>query len=599
MTGGIEVKGLSVSVARAGTEIVHDVSFSVAPGEVLGLVGESGCGKTTVALAVLGGTRAGARITAGEVTVGSRPMLGLSAAQLRTRRGKDVAYVSQDPTAALNPSLRIGRQLSEMLEVHAPDLGKGAVLDTIRETMKDVRLPSEPDFLRRYPHQLSGGQQQRVAIAMAAILRPQAIVMDEPTTGLDVTTQAHILRTVRDLCEKHQAAMVYVSHDLAVIGKIADRVLVIYAGRAVEFGPTRVLERPLHPYTRGLVGAIPVISEARMLATIPGQPPRPGSRPSGCTFADRCSFRIPECVASEPELLTVDPGHAARCIRAQALRARPLAATVPKLDAAGPGGAPLLEVTNLEASYGATKVLHGVSIEVGAQECVALVGESGSGKTTLGRCVVGLNATWEGLVAYNGEQLAHTARQRDRHVRQQLQYIFQSPYNALNPRRTIAESVGAPLAQFFSLGGRDRQARVKAALEQVSLGAHLGGRYPDQLSGGERQRAAIARALVCEPHVLICDEITSALDVSVQASIVGLLAELRAERDLALLFVTHNLALVRSIADRVMVLNTGRIVESGPTAQVLDAPVDSYTQALVADTPTLDYEAELIHSTGG
>jgi peptide/nickel transport system ATP-binding protein len=599
MMGGIEVKGLSVSVARAGTEIVHDVSFSVAPGEVLGLVGESGCGKTTVALAVLGGTRAGARITAGEVIVGSRPMLGLGAAELRTRRGKDVAYVSQDPTAALNPSLRIGRQLSEMLEVHAPDLGKGAVLDTICETMKDVRLPSEPGFLRRYPHQLSGGQQQRVAIAMAAILRPQAIVMDEPTTGLDVTTQAHILRTVRDLCEKHQAAMVYVSHDLAVVGKIADRVLVIYAGRAVEFGPTRVLERPLHPYTRGLVGAIPVISEARMLATIPGQPPRPGSRPSGCTFADRCSFRIPECVASEPELVTVDAGHAARCIRAQALRARPLAATVPKLDAAGPGGAPLLEVTNLEASYGATKVLHGVSIAVGAQECVALVGESGSGKTTLGRCVVGLNAAWEGLVAYKGEQLARTARQRDRHVRQQLQYIFQSPYNALNPRRTIAESVGAPLAQFFSLGGRDRQARVKAALEQVSLGTHLGGRYPDQLSGGERQRAAIARALVCEPHVLICDEITSALDVSVQASIVGLLAELRAEQDLALLFVTHNLALVRSIADRVMVLNTGRIVESGPTAQVLDAPVDSYTQALVADTPTLDYEAELMHSAGG
>ena len=356
----------------------------------------------------------------------------------------------------------------------------------------------------------------------------------------------------------------------------------------------------MHPYTRGLVGAIPVISEARMLATIPGKPPRPGSRPSGCSFADRCSFQIPECVASEPELVTVQPGHAARCIRVEALRARPLAATVAKLDGAGPSGAaPLLEVGHLEASYGPTKVLHGVSLEVGAQECVALVGESGSGKTTLGRCVVGLNASWEGRVAYNGEELRHTARQRDRHVRQQLQYIFQSPYNALNPRRTIAESVGAPLAQFFSLGGRDRQARVKAALEQVSLSTHLGERYPDQLSGGERQRAAIARALVCEPHVLICDEITSALDVSVQASIVGLLADLRAERDLALLFVTHNLALVRSIADRVVVLNAGRIVESGPTAQVLDAPADPYTRALVADTPTLEYEAELMHSTGG
>jgi peptide/nickel transport system ATP-binding protein len=393
--------------------------------------------------------------------------------------------------------------------------------------------------------------------------------------------------------------MVYVSHDLAVVGKVADRVLVLYAGRAVELGPTRVLERPLHPYTRGLVGAIPVISEARVLTTIPGQPPQPGSRPNGCSFAERCGFRLPECSQAEPELETVEAGHAVRCIRAQAMRARPLAATVPKLDE-GVGGeaAPLLQITELEASYGANKVLHGVSLELGAQECVALVGESGSGKTTLGRCVVGLNKAWEGKVAYGGKQLPRTARQRDRQVRQKLQYIFQSPYNALNPRRTIAESVSAPLAQFFTLGGRDRQARVTAALEQVSLGTHLGGRYPDQLSGGERQRAAIARALVCEPQVLICDEITSALDVSVQASIVGLLDDLRAERDLAILFVTHNLALVRSIADRVLVLNAGRIVEAGPTARVLDAPADPYTQALVADTPTLDYEAELVQSSG-
>jgi peptide/nickel transport system ATP-binding protein len=597
MAGGIGVDGLSVAVTKTGNEIVHDVSFSVAPGEVLGLVGESGCGKTTVALAVCGGTRAGASITTGQVTIDSRPMLGLGPVELRTRRGKDVAYVSQDPSAALNPSLRIGRQLSEMLEVHAPELRNGAMRDTICDTLADVRLPSDPGFLRRYPHQLSGGQQQRLAIAMAAILRPQAIVMDEPTTGLDVTTQAHILRTVRDLCEKHQAAMVYVSHDLAVIGKIADRVLVLYAGRAVELGPRRVLERPLHPYTRGLVGAIPVISEARVLATIPGQPPRPDDRPDGCSFAERCSFRLLECSQSEPELETVEPGHSARCIRAHAMLARPLAATVAKLEEAGAGArVPLLKISELEASYGANRVLHGVSLELGTQECVALVGESGSGKTTLGRCVVGLNTSWEGSVEYCGKQLPRTARQRDRQVRQGLQYIFQSPYPAQNPRRTIGVWGGAPLGQFFSLGGRAPRARVKAALEQVSLGSHLGGRYPDQLSGGERQRAAIARALVCEPQVLICDEITSALDVSVQASIVGLLADLRAERDLAMLFVTHNLALVRSIADRVLVLNAGTIVEAGPTTRVLDAPADSYTKALVADTPTLDYEAELVHS---
>jgi peptide/nickel transport system ATP-binding protein len=592
---GIEVTGLSVDVAASSTQIVHDVSFAVAPGEVLGIVGESGCGKTTVALAVLGGTRAGARITHGAVSVDGHPMLGLSDRELQVRRGRDVAYVSQDPTAALNPSLRIERQLTEMLEVHAPGLDRESMARQLRETLEDVRLPSDAGFLRRYPHQLSGGQQQRVAIAMAAIVRPQAIVMDEPTTGLDVTTQAHILRTVRDLCQKHQVAIVYISHDLAVVGKLADRVLVLYAGRVVEFGPTRVLERPLHPYTRGLVGAIPVISEARALATIPGHLPSPGRHDPGCRFADRCSFRITECTVDEPELSVVAAQHAVRCIRANELRDRPLAASVPKLESEERiASGPLLDVAELSAAYGSTRVLHGVSLQLGAQECVALVGESGSGKTTFGRCVIGLTANWEGRVAYQGEPLARTARKRSRQVRQGLQFIFQSPYNALNPRRTVAESVAAPLSQFFAVNGRERRARVDAALEQVSLSGQLAQRYPDQLSGGERQRVAIARALVCEPQVLICDEITSALDVSVQASIVGLLADLRAERDLAIIFVTHNLALVRSIADRVLVLNAGRIVESGPTSTVLDSPADPYTRALVADTPTLDYEAELV-----
>ena len=264
--------------------------------------------------------------------------------------------------------------------------------------------PDDAAFLRRYPHQLSGGQQQRVAIAMAAILRPQAIVMDEPTTGLDVTTQAHILRTVRDLCKKHQVAMVYVSHDLAVVGKLADRVLVIYAGRAIELGPTGVLHRPVHPYTRGLVGAIPVISEARTLATIPGNPPSPGSRSLGCRFADRCSLRLNECTESEPELTVVAPGHSVRCIRTAELLDRPLAASVPKLEGeARSGPAPLLAVNDLVASYGATRVLHGVSFELGAQECAALVGESGSGKTTLARCIVGLTAGWEGDVKPDGQ----------------------------------------------------------------------------------------------------------------------------------------------------------------------------------------------------
>jgi peptide/nickel transport system ATP-binding protein len=418
--------------------------------------------------------------------------------------------------------------------------------------------------------------------------------MDEPTTGLDVTTQAHILRTVRDLCDKQQVAIIYVSHDLAVVARLADRVLVIYAGRVVETGPTGLLDRPAHPYTRGLVGAIPVLGQARRLMTIPGQPPRPGHHPPGCRFANRCEFRVSECDAGEPELASIGVQHSARCIRAHELSSQPLAASAAKPEeAAQLPRETLLEVSGLAAAYGSRAVLRGVSFQLHAQECVALVGESGSGKTTLGRCLAGLHANWDGEVTYLGEPLHRLARKRSRQIRQRLQFIFQSPYNALNPRRTVGESVGAPLAQFYAVGARERHARVMMALEQVSLSTDLAQRFPDQLSGGERQRVAIARALVCEPQVLICDEVTSALDVSVQASIVRLLAALQVEEKLAIIFITHNLALVRSIAERVLVLNDGSIVESGPTGTILDAPADPYTRALIADTPTLDHDAPL------
>jgi peptide/nickel transport system ATP-binding protein len=594
---GLQVSGLVVELESNGAEIVHDVTFAVAPREILGLVGESGCGKTTVALAIMGGTRAGATITHGSVLVDGTPMLGLDESRLQERRGKDVAYVSQDPTAALSPSMRIEQQLREMLEVHAPELDDAQRTERIVESLEDVRLPSDAAFLRRYPHQLSGGQQQRIAIAMAAILRPRVIVMDEPTTGLDVTTQAHILQTVRGLCRKHEVAIVYVSHDLAVVGSLVDQVLVMYAGRAVEVGSTKVLRRPFHPYARGLVGAIPAVGESRVLTGIPGRPPAPSPKHEACTFADRCPHRVDACMKGEPALEVIQDVHAVRCIVARELAGEPLKAT--PLAATGEhrgGSGAVLEVRDLAAAYGAHQVLHGVSLDVTTRECVALVGESGSGKTTLARAIIGLTSSWTGEVRFKGEPLQESARRRSRDVRQGLQYIFQSPYNSLNPRRTIGESIAGPLDHFFKLSRRDRAAAVAEALEQVSLSRQFADRYPNQLSGGERQRAAIARALVCRPEVLICDEVTSALDVSVQASIVSLLSSLREERSLAMLFVTHNLALVRSIADRVLVLDKGRIVESGPTADVLDSPADDYTRSLLADTPTLDAPVEGVRS---
>jgi peptide/nickel transport system ATP-binding protein len=581
----VEVEGLRVELV-SGEEIVDGISFSVDEGEVVGLVGESGSGKTTVALALLGHARPGTRVVAGSVRIDGRDTLALKPAEVRAMRGKLVSYVPQDPSAALNPTLRVGRQLEEVVEVHQNG-GDRALPDRVRAVLDEVRLPSGREFLRRYPHELSGGQQQRVCLAMAFVLRPRAIVLDEPTTGLDVTTQAHVLATVQDLCERHRVAALYVSHDLAAVGALSGRVLVMYAGRLVEAGPTRLLFiRPRHPYTSKLVGAIPDIEARRTLESIPGHVPRPGSRPYGCVFAPRCEHAIRACSEDEPAPVEFEARHWARCIRADELGGLAIERTHAE-PAAVDAAPPLLEIAAIDAFHGSRQVLHGVSLELAARECLALVGESGSGKTTLARVVVGLHGARAGEVRFAGETLPARARDREPRVRRALQYVFQSPYNALNPRQTIGSIVRVPIEHFFGLRGRDATRRAAEALERVALPARLASAYPSELSGGERQRVAIARALAAEPDVLICDEITSALDASVQAAIVRLLEELREREQLALLFVTHNLALVRTIADRVAVLRDGRLVETGSAEQVLGEPREAYTRELVADTPTL------------
>jgi peptide/nickel transport system ATP-binding protein len=586
----VAVSDLKVELIRTGDDILDEVSFTIAPGEVLGLVGESGSGKTTAGLALLGHTRRGVRITRGSIHVGELDVLARSASELRALRGGVISYVPQDPAAALNPNIRVGRQLGEVLEAHRFGASDEERQARTAEMLQEVALPGGREFLRRYPHQLSGGQQQRIALAMAFACRPRVIVLDEPTTGLDVTTQAHVLRTVRELCSAHGVAALYVSHALAVVANLADRVALMYAGRIVELGPKRTFfAGSAHPYARGLIDAIPEISGAHALVGIPGGAPRPGTRPPGCHFAPRCTYATAECSTSFPPIVAVSSGHEVRCFHyervladARRERARLAGRTRDTTEAA------LLEVRNLVAFYGDRQVLFGIDLRVDPGECVALVGESGSGKTTLARCIGGLHRKLTGEMLLRGRQLPPGARARDRETRRQIQYIFQSPYGSLNPRKTIGQIIAQPLRIFEGLRGRDSERRVREALDRVALSESVRDRYPDQLSGGERQRVAIARAIAAQPSVLVCDEVTSALDVSVQAAIVELIEELRRELGLGLLFVTHNLALISTIADTVSVMSRGNIVEHGRVRSVLDAPREAYTQELLADTPTVE-----------
>ena len=585
----VDVHDLRVEVASSRTDIVDEVSLTIVGGEVFGLVGESGSGKTTLGLALLGHARRGVRIARGEIRVEGRDILAAKPAELRSLWGRTMCYVPQDPRAAINPSLRIGTQLREILNAH--DYGASDVerQDRVYQMLDEVRLPRDEQFLGRYPHQLSGGQLQRVALALAFACRPRFIVFDEPTTGLDVTTQSYILKMIAQLCREHGVAALYVTHDLAVVASLATRVGVMYAGRLVELGPAdAVFDAASHPYTRRLVQAAPGTVGSAMVG-IPGSAPRPGNRPKGCFFAARCEYVHDRCLQEFPPVDSVNSRHQVRCFYHGQLR------DGPNDEHALPAAADVVDRTSIVfeahdicASYGVNTVLHNVGLEVRAHECLALVGESGSGKSTLAHCMVGLHPNFSGELTYQGQPLAKRSRDRNRETRRHVQYIFQNPYGSLNPRRTVGQNVAQPIELFFDLSRRDVHQRTAEALERVALSGSTIERYPDQLSGGERQRVAIARALACEPALLICDEITSALDVSVQAAIIELLERLRRDLGLAMLFVTHNLPLVRSIAQRVAVMCEGRIVEVGETQQLFDAPRATYTRALLADSPTLE-----------
>ena len=588
-TGGITVQDLRIGLTkRPGVDVVDDIDLVLRPGEVVGLVGESGSGKTTVGTSLLGYTRAGALIERGKVLFQDQDVLALPWQQVRKIRGEEIAYVPQDPASALNPSIRIGKQIVELMELRGLGTSESR-LQGARDGLAEVGLPNDDEFLRRYSHQLSGGQVQRVALAMSFLPRPKVLVLDEPTTGLDVTTQGMVLQTMGELCRTHGVAALYVTHDLAVIANIADRVAVMYAGQIAEFGAREtIFAHPSHPYTRALLDSIPHLSQARALSGIPGRTPAPGARPDGCRFHDRCGFAIEACSQGVPPLAEVAPDHLVRCIRVNDIGSWDISrGTVPDTDP-GKKRDIILSIDDLGVFYGRKQVVFDVSFDLGRAEVVALVGESGSGKTTISRCVGGLHKEWTGGIAFEGTQLGHGSRKRSAEDRKRIQYIFQNPYLSLNPRLTIEQIVKRPMELFGIASGKAATDRVVELLDQVALGPAVLKYQASRLSGGERQRVAIARALAAEPDVLVCDEITSALDVSVQGSIVSLLESLRVSRGISMLFVTHNLALVRSIADRVQILNSGRVVEAGSVVEVMDSPKEEYTQRLLANSPRID-----------
>ena len=590
----LQVDGLRIETA-AGADIVADISFAVQPGEVLALVGESGCGKTSTALALLGHARAGTRVVAGSVMLAGEDLLRLPPAAIRRARGARISYVPQDPTASLNPRHRIGDQIAEALRVHGT--GASHAASVVRDLAGHVRLPSDDAFLRRYPFELSGGQQQRVAIAMALACKPLVIVLDEPTTGLDVTTQARILDLLRELRGKAGAAFVYVTHDLAVVDTIADRIAVMYAGRIVESGPReRVFRSPAHPYTSLLLASVPRLSIRQHLSGIAGTAPAPGARPPGCFFAPRCPLAAEQCKQSFPPVTAIEREHTVRCWRTLEVATRAPVAALTASTSVTRDASALLTVHNLVASYGRAGrkrvILHGVSLDLSAKDCLAIVGESGSGKSTLGRCIVGLHRPDAGTIMLQDSRLAPFATERSRSERQAIGIVFQNPDRSLNPTESIADAIARPLRLFGLTDPAGERRQVAGLLERVRLPTRALDRYPRELSGGEKQRVAIARTLAAEPSVLICDEITSSLDVSIQAAIVELLDELR-QGGLTLLFITHNLALVNSTANRVLVLEAGEIREMGETADVIERPTHHYTRELLAAAPELGISGEV------
>jgi peptide/nickel transport system ATP-binding protein len=598
---------------------VRDVWFEIHRGETLGIVGESGCGKTTVAYALVNYLGRNGKIVKGDIVFQGQSLVGRTPEALRKLRGDQISMVYQDPKTSLNPVLRVGEQMMEVLTVHR-GVPKEEARQRCIEMLRRVYMPDPAKVMDRFPHQISGGQQQRVIIAMAMLNNPALLVMDEPTTALDVTVEAAVLDLVADLRRDYDTAILFISHNLGVIARVSDRVGVMYAGEVVEMSATAdIFARPQHPYTQGLIRCLPKLGrskESSVLYPIRGRVPPPSHLPPGCVFEPRCDYARDACRQQRPTLRALHGSHLTRCLFSEEIKpeewvssegvALP-AGTVP----AASNGAPILEADQLQTYYRHpnssplsfiglgpreyVKAVDGVSFEVPKGFTLGVVGESGCGKSTLVKTIIGLEATTGGKAEFMGFDISRRVGQRDLDIIKELQMVFQNPDSTLNPSYSVGQQIERPLRRFRIVPPDQVHAEVVRLLRAVKLDEHYYDRLPRQLSGGEKQRVGIARAFAGRPDLVLADEPVSALDVSVQAAVLNLLLEIQREQGTTMVFISHDLSVVRFMADYVAVMYLGQIVEMGPADAIYKPPYHPYTESLLAAVPIPDPSIEQQH----
>jgi peptide/nickel transport system ATP-binding protein len=606
----LECRDLSISYFTRAGEIpaVVDFNLKLLPGEAHGIVGESGCGKSTVALAVMQYLGRNGRITGGQILFDGRDMTAMSEEELRDIRGSQIAMVYQEPMASLNPSMRCGEQLAEVPIFHE-GASPAEAAERARKMLASVRVPDPDRIMNSYPHQISGGQQQRVVIAMALLSNPKLLLLDEPTTALDVTVEAGIVELIKEIAQEFGTSMIYISHNLGLILETCNRITVMYSGEAVEVGSVaEVFEAMRHPYTRGLFASIPVPGadkNSRPLLAIPGQLPLPHQRPPGCNFGPRCRYFVAgRCDAGPIPMVPVPSRdfHASRCIRVDEIDwEAPLAEKAGRAPVQ-PGDV-ALKVQDLTKHYAiedkaiffpgagrTVKANEKLTFDARQAETVAIVGESGCGKSTFAKVLMGLEGATEGSILLGNLELGHApVQKRGKETIANLQMIFQNPFDTLNPSHSVGAQIARVIRKFGVETEEGRvQQRVMDLLDTVKLPRDFAKRRPRQLSGGQKQRVGIARAFAGNPALVVADEPVSALDVSVQAAVTELLMDIQRDHRTTLLFISHDLSLVRYLADRVVVMYLGQIMEQGTTDEIFSPPYHPYTEALLSAVPIAD-----------